>query len=285
MGPPRSLGNPRLHALLCDPGGTVHTRPYGATARPSAVLNASAPAKRSSRGSITRPTGSLSTLHLPGHPGRRKTRFRLVANLCRVEFSPTGFLTHFHGCLPATDSVRPGFPGARRVGQPVARPAPHRSGRADFPHPAPRVWDSLPNGGVVKPRQRQGIARQQAATLQPVQLSPLRAAPQPLDPGASHLEVEAPQAASVAADPVVSIVTAQPPAQADLLLGEREVAHPATPIAHPSQCPREAVFRRLTLNGPASSPAPAPIMGEAEKVEGPPLRRLLRLGREHGQRF
>lgn len=42
------------------------------------------------RGSITRPIDSLSTLHPDRCRPRRKTRFRLVASLYRVGFTPTG---------------------------------------------------------------------------------------------------------------------------------------------------------------------------------------------------
>lgn len=48
------------------------------------------PLARFYRGSITRPIDSLSTLHPIRYRTRRKTRFRLVANLYRVGFSPTG---------------------------------------------------------------------------------------------------------------------------------------------------------------------------------------------------
>ncbi len=47
---------------------------------------------RAFRGSIARPPTSLSTLRRrPYGIGPRKTRFRLVANLCRAGFTPAGF--------------------------------------------------------------------------------------------------------------------------------------------------------------------------------------------------
>ncbi len=55
-------------ALLCDPGGTSARGHYCASMLPSAFLTASAPAIRVFRGSITRPTHSLSTLRRVGHP-------------------------------------------------------------------------------------------------------------------------------------------------------------------------------------------------------------------------
>ena len=48
------------------------------------------------RGSITRPTSSLSTLRSPGYPGKpRKTRFRAVANLTRAGFDPQDLFGRF----------------------------------------------------------------------------------------------------------------------------------------------------------------------------------------------
>jgi len=43
------------------------------------------------RGSITRPSRSLFTLRSAGRPAPRKTRYRLVASLCRAGLSPAGF--------------------------------------------------------------------------------------------------------------------------------------------------------------------------------------------------
>ena len=76
---PRFLGSPCPHALLSDPGGA--TAPWShrycrvAFRHPDDVgLHEREPF----RGSITRPTGSLSTLRSHGHPRPRKTHFRLV---------------------------------------------------------------------------------------------------------------------------------------------------------------------------------------------------------------
>ena len=44
------------------------------------------PRRLSFRGSIARPLDSLSTLRRAGHPTPRKTRFRLLARLCRAGF-------------------------------------------------------------------------------------------------------------------------------------------------------------------------------------------------------
>jgi len=73
-----------VHALLSDPGGTSTPGHLGASVLPSAIVTTSAPTIRMFRGSITRPAHSLSTLRHHGRPWPRKTRFRLLAKLCRA---------------------------------------------------------------------------------------------------------------------------------------------------------------------------------------------------------
>ena len=126
------------------------------------------------RGSITRPTSSLSTLRSPGYPGKpRKTRFRAVANLTRAGFDPQDLFGRFpkrlisrhlfplprallgarlaplpsrnHRLLTLTGTPLPsrrhGLRAASVSGRPGRLPAraPHRSGRAGLPHPAPQA--------------------------------------------------------------------------------------------------------------------------------------------------
>src|SRR5271157_2130382 len=63
----------------------------GASARPPLVTTTVAPASRRFRGSIARHWDSLSTLRNGGRPPPRKTRFRLLAKLCRAGFvNPQG---------------------------------------------------------------------------------------------------------------------------------------------------------------------------------------------------
>jgi hypothetical protein len=63
---------------------------------PPLVTTRTASTTRSFRGSIARPPTSLSTLRRrPYEISPRKTRFRLVANLCRAGFSPAG--SHLKG--------------------------------------------------------------------------------------------------------------------------------------------------------------------------------------------
>src|SRR5271157_2479366 len=63
----------------------------GIAARPPLVSTTVAPASRRFRGSIARHWDSLSTLRNGGRPPPRKTRFRLLAKLCRAGFvNPQG---------------------------------------------------------------------------------------------------------------------------------------------------------------------------------------------------
>ena len=91
IGPPRFLDNPNV-SMPCSSTSAGQSAPgkHGASMQPSVASRTSAPADTLFRGSITRPADSLSTLHPARCRTRRKTRFRLVANLCRVGVSPTG---------------------------------------------------------------------------------------------------------------------------------------------------------------------------------------------------
>src|SRR5207237_9494073 len=62
-GPPRFLGNPIVH-MPCSPtpAGPPRQAHLGASVLPSVISTTSAPTTRTFRGSITRPTHSLSTL-------------------------------------------------------------------------------------------------------------------------------------------------------------------------------------------------------------------------------
>ncbi len=62
------------------------------------------------RGSITRPTDSLSTLRSPGRPGPRKTRYRPVRpDLAGRDFHPLGFKASFKRSSLHLHSLAPGF--------------------------------------------------------------------------------------------------------------------------------------------------------------------------------
>ena len=81
---------PCEHAVLFDPGGVVRQATTAHALLPSARLTTSAPRAVTFRGSITRPTHSLSTLRRVGYPPPRKTRFQLAANLGWAGFAPAG---------------------------------------------------------------------------------------------------------------------------------------------------------------------------------------------------
>src|SRR5262245_40146067 len=94
---------PCQHALLSDPGEMERmSGSCDMSMLPSVVIQTSALANRNFRGSITRPVDSLSTLRPVRRRTRRKTRFRLVASLCRVGFAPTGFQRPISAALAAS---------------------------------------------------------------------------------------------------------------------------------------------------------------------------------------
>jgi hypothetical protein len=93
-GLPGSWTNPCALALaLQTPGGSRRPAIPRRLDAASATDTAFGSPNISSRGSITRPSRSLSTLRSAGPPAPRKTRYRLVANLCRAGLSPAGFAT------------------------------------------------------------------------------------------------------------------------------------------------------------------------------------------------
>lgn len=67
-GSPRFLGNPRVHALLIDPGEIDAAWSTTASMMPSVIEKTSALAMCIYRGSTTRPTHFLSTLRRVGSP-------------------------------------------------------------------------------------------------------------------------------------------------------------------------------------------------------------------------
>ena len=90
-GPPRFLGRPPCaFAMLFDPGRAPRARAVQRAGcwrrqnegrRPQPIPLVSRLNRTATDLSVSR---SLSTLHPPGHPGRRKTRFRLAVPLCRA---------------------------------------------------------------------------------------------------------------------------------------------------------------------------------------------------------
>ena len=84
------------YALFLDPGRTETPGHCGVSARPPPVSTTVAPAIRIFRGSIARHWDSLSTLRSGSFLPPRKTRFRLLAKLCRTGFvNPQGCMEGF----------------------------------------------------------------------------------------------------------------------------------------------------------------------------------------------
>src|SRR5688572_25793495 len=106
-GPPRFLGDLCERAVLFDPDGTSARCHCRASVLPSALVKTSAPITAVFRGSITRPTHSLSTLRSPGHPGTTQDSLPAGALLCRAGVEPAGLLSEVSAStlLPP----RPGF--------------------------------------------------------------------------------------------------------------------------------------------------------------------------------
>lgn len=104
---------------LLTPVGLLAPGQYGAGVLPPHTLTGTTPTTRTFRGSITRPSASLSTLRRRPYGIRpRKTRFRLVASLCRAGFTPAGSPTR--GFRSVDDSLHrfplsQASPGAPRV--------------------------------------------------------------------------------------------------------------------------------------------------------------------------
>ena len=110
-GSPRFPGTPRV-PWPCSPTPAGPSTPghCGASARSPRLTRTRAPAK-SFRGSIARPGHSLSTLRSEGRPSPRKTRFRLLARLCRAGFvHPQGSDERF-----LSFESRPPFPSFPRA--------------------------------------------------------------------------------------------------------------------------------------------------------------------------
>jgi hypothetical protein len=83
-------------ALFLDPGRTENAKPWRRLGTAPACVNNGGSRERRFRGSIARHRDSLSTLRSGGRPPPRKTRFRLLARLCRAGFvNPQGCSERF----------------------------------------------------------------------------------------------------------------------------------------------------------------------------------------------
>ena len=168
-GSPRFLGNPRVPALFSDPGGTGYARPLRRVG--------AAPAADNDDGSRGEAFGAQShglrtrCLRFAARvaPTPRKTRFRLLAKLCRAGLLPAGF---HRKVSDAASYISPPFPELRlcnlrplfvafvaarenRAGSPGEfLPGSHRSRRAQLRHLARHVTYSLRDGTPSGPRSR-----------------------------------------------------------------------------------------------------------------------------------
>jgi hypothetical protein len=109
---PGSWGNPsgRMPCSL-TPVGLLAPGPYSAGVLSPLTNTRTTPTTRAFRGSIARPSASLSTLRRrPYGIGPRKTRFRLVASLCRAGFTCRVPYERFPLCRLTSTSLPP-FPG------------------------------------------------------------------------------------------------------------------------------------------------------------------------------
>lgn len=116
-GPPRFLGDPHPY-MPCSstPAGSPRQALAAIRCCLPPIEQRRHPRLSQFRGSITRPAHSLSTLRSMGYPIPRKTRFRLVASLCRVGFSPTGSLCKVSEQPPFRPSQLPRLALAHSIG-------------------------------------------------------------------------------------------------------------------------------------------------------------------------
>src|SRR6478672_4981025 len=122
---------------------------------------------RTFRGSIARPPTSLSTLRRrPYEISPRKTRFRLVANLCRAGFAPAGF--HLKGfrfvsyCLHRFP-LSQAWPGAQTQALVFGTSSPRRACGSGSIEPAYALANYT--GGVMTQRVAVGLTLVNAVVL------------------------------------------------------------------------------------------------------------------------
>jgi hypothetical protein len=97
--------------------------------------------------------------------------------------------------------------------------------------------------------------------------SALAAAVEPLPPHSTEMMEEAPQRTAVAATTVIPVVPTKDESEVSLLICNRLVAVPATPLGDASQCSAEAVACGLDLHHPDPSSRLGPEVSEAKQVE------------------
>ncbi len=99
-GPPKFLGIPLSACPALGPRWDRTPGLHGVLMSPSTRCTVSAPTRNSFRGSITRPTDSLSTLRRPGYPGPTQDSLPDGGQPFRAGLAPAGFQRRFRmSCL------------------------------------------------------------------------------------------------------------------------------------------------------------------------------------------
>ena len=125
-GSPRFLVSPSAHATLLDPGGiSTPGPPRRVDAAFRCVKGVGSPG-RSALGAESRGLHNRCLRFAAWvAPAPRKTRFRLVANLCRAGLSPAGLLRRFLKWLCHLVPLPQAFPGAITPGISCNAPTPY----------------------------------------------------------------------------------------------------------------------------------------------------------------
>jgi hypothetical protein len=101
-----------VYALFFDPGRTSPPGHYGGSARPPHLPTAKAPTISQFRGSVAGPQHALFTLRRVCHHTRRKTRFRVPAQLSRAGLSTRKVSTKGFRSVSTSLPPFPSFPDA-----------------------------------------------------------------------------------------------------------------------------------------------------------------------------
>src|SRR4051794_18788307 len=171
------------------------------------------------------------------------------------------------GRATGENKPRPKLPRSGRPGQ-LPTSAPHRSGRAQFRHPAPRAMNSLcDQTGASQPSRRQRVTPLQFAEMLPRDPGLARAATEPLVPDPSHVVPEAVETRDIPGDTVIREMPTELPRQGRPLLHDRQVAVFTAPLRHCPQGPAEPAPGRLALHRPVPLERPTPVVGEPQEVQ------------------
>ena len=193
---------------------------------------------------------------VPSPPAKQPVSFTVTSLIGKIqEF----FANLPDGRKTATANNLPG----RRVG--LLPRGSHRSGRAQFGHPAPQSKHSLRGiDAMDHTRRRERIALGETGERGPVQAGRSGATVQPLAPETTNLMAEPGERSRVAGDSVIGIVPFELATENLLLLRHRSVTVASAPLPDLPQSATEAGLGRLALHHPAPLPGAPPIVGKAE---------------------